>query len=321
LRGALGVRLDAMAKQAWLRDYLVYLAVRLTIVLVQILTWNRALQLADWLGRLAYWIDRRHRLVAAENVRHAFPWLDDSAIDRLVRETYRHWTTAVVEMIRLPRALRRDNLAEYFTYANPDDFDRALHWAFCDRPRLVLTGHFGNFEALGYVCGLFGAVGGVIARRLDNPYLDRFLRQFREKTGQELLDKNHDYERILATLAAKGTLGIVGDQDAGARGLFVEFLGRPASTFKSIALLSLEYQAPILVLGAARVGHPMRYRLYLEDVILPEEFADCPDATRAITERYTQALERMIRRHPEQYFWLHRRWKHHPRTRATRKAA
>jgi KDO2-lipid IV(A) lauroyltransferase len=103
--------------------------------------------------------------------------------------------------------------------------------------------------------------------------------------------------------------------------LYVDFLGRPASTFKSIALLSLEYQAPIFVFGAARVGQPMQYRVYFEDLILPEEYADDPHATRAITQRYTCALERLVRRHPEQYFWLHRRWKHQPAARKDRRAA
>jgi KDO2-lipid IV(A) lauroyltransferase len=114
---------------------------------------------------------------------------------------------------------------------------------------------------------------------------------------------------------------MVGDQDAGPRGLFVQFFGRPASTFKSIALLSQEYQAPILVVGAARVGQPMRYRIYLEDVILPGDYAGRADATRAITQRYTDALERMVRRHPEQYFWLHRRWKSQPALRKGKQAA
>jgi KDO2-lipid IV(A) lauroyltransferase len=85
--------------------------------------------------------------------------------------------------------------------------------------------------------------------------------------------------------------------------------------------LSLTYSAPILVLGAARVSVPMGYRIYLEDVILPEDFAGRPDAVRAITQRYTTALERMVRRHPEQYFWLHRRWKHAPPVRKGQRAA
>jgi Kdo2-lipid IVA lauroyltransferase/acyltransferase len=168
--------------------------------------------------------------------------------------------------------------------------------------------------------GLWGTRAGVIARRIDNPHLERFVRRFRQRTGQQVLDKNLDYPTILATLASGGNLGMVGDQDAGPRGLFVEFLGRPASTFKSIALLSLEYRAPILVMAAARVGHPLRYLLYLEDTILPEEYANDPGAARAITQRYSDALARMVRRHPEQYFWVHRRWKHQPKARPAKAA-
>jgi KDO2-lipid IV(A) lauroyltransferase len=158
-------------------------------------------------------------------------------------------------------------------------------------------------------------------RRLDNPYLDRFLRRFRQKTGQTILDKNGDYDRIQRVLAGGGALAMVGDQDAGHRGLFVDFFGRPASTFKSIALLAMEYRAALAVIAVPKVGEPMRYRVVVEDVIRPEEYADRPDAARAITERYTAALERAVRRHPEQYFWLHRRWKHQPPARKGKRAA
>jgi Kdo2-lipid IVA lauroyltransferase/acyltransferase len=194
-------------------------------------------------------------------------------------------------------------------------------WGRTGRPLLFLTGHFGNWEILSYAFGLAGCRGGIVARRIENPYLDRLFETFRSKTGLTLLDKNRDYPQILNIIARGGGLGMVGDQDAGPRGLFVNFFGRPASTFKSIALLSLEYGAPILVLGAARVGHPMRYRIYLEDVILPEDLAHRPDAIREITRRHVQALERMVRRHPEQYFWLHRRWKSQPPARKAREAA
>jgi KDO2-lipid IV(A) lauroyltransferase len=302
-------------------DYPVYLVVRTLICLIQALSWDWALALARGLAWLAYHLDRRHRRVAVTNLRHTFPDLDEAGIDRLVRACYEHFATVAVEMVRLPRVLRADNYKEY-THWHPENGEAiGIAWANCGRPLLILTGHIGNWEILGYTIGLVGLRASVIARKIDNTYLNRMICNLRQKTGQILLDKNDDYERILAMLRAGEFVAMLGDQDAGARGLFVEFLGRPASTFKSIALLSLEYQAPILVIGAARVGQPMRYRLYFEDVILPEEFADCPDATRAITERYTQALERMIRRHPEQYFWLHRRWKHQPRVRAPRKVA
>jgi KDO2-lipid IV(A) lauroyltransferase len=302
-------------KRSRTADYLVYLIVRVAVCVVQILSWPAALRFARFLAWLAHRVDRRHRLIAEDNIRHAFPHLDEASVQRLTRAAYEHLTTMLIEMIRMPRVMNARNAPEYVLCDPPEDLERCLAWSKSGRPLLVLTGHFGNWEVLNYVTGLIGLRGSVVARRLDNPYLERFLERFRRKTGQQVLDKNQDYQRILEVLERKEGLGLVGDQDAGPRGLFVPFMGRPASTFKSIALLSLEYSAPILVFGTARVGHPMRYRVYFEDVILPEEYANHPDAPRAITQRYTEALERLIRRHPEQYFWLHRRWKSQPKVR------
>jgi KDO2-lipid IV(A) lauroyltransferase len=302
-------------------DYAVYLLVRALVCIIQILSWQSALALARAFAWLLCQVDRRHRCVAADNLRHAFADLDEAAVNRLVRASYLHLTTMLVEMIRLPRVLHPGNVYDHIQHADPGDLDLVRAWVATGRPRLVLTGHFGNWEILAYVTGLVGFRGGIIARRLDNPYLHHFLARFRRKTGLALLDKNADYGRILQILEQGDGVGMVGDQDAGPRGLFVEFFGRPASTFKSIALLSLKYQAPIFVFGAARVGEPMQYRVYLEELILPEDYASHPDSARAITERYTRALERLVRRHPEQYFWLHRRWKHQPKAKEAKRAA
>jgi len=303
----------------WL-DYVVYLAVRLVIALVQAVPEDLAWCFARGLGRLAYLIDRRHRLVAHDNLRHAYPHCSDERIDRMVRAVYRNCLLMFFEMILMPRKYRAANLPRYVRYVPEADYERAVSWARCGRPLLVLSGHFGNWETVSYISGMYGFRGGIIARRLDNPHLDRFLKRFRVATGQVILDKNEDYARIQETLASGGKLGMVGDQDAGARGVFVDFFGRPASTFKAIALLSLEYSAPILVLLAAR-RRPLHFDVHLADVILPEDYAGQPNAVRLITERYTRALERIIRLHPEQYFWLHRRWKHAPPKRSQRQQA
>ena len=181
------------------------------------------------------------------------------------------------------------------------------------RPLLFVTGHFGNWELGGYTLGLLGFSTFAIARKLDNPYLNDFLlHRFRQRIGQRILYKDGDFERIQAALAASGVIATLGDQDAGQRGQFVDFFGRPASTHKAVALLALEFNAVMVVIGVPRIGEPMRYEVAVEDVILPEEYAGRPDAVRAITQRFTAALERMVRRAPEQYFWLHRRWKHEP---------
>ncbi len=117
-----------------------------------------------------------------------------------------------------------------------------------------------------------------------------------------------------------GIIATLADQDAGARGVFVDFFGRPASTHKAIALLALEHHVPLMVVGCRKIAEPMKYELLMEDCILPEDYEAQPDAVAAITQKFTTALERIVRSAPEQYFWLHRRWKHQP-TRTRRRVA
>ena len=301
-----------MRRRSRALDYALYVLVRIVVCIVQALSWDRALQFAGLLGWLMHRFNRRHRLVALENLRRAFPELTDAARDELVRRCYHHFALMIIELMRLPRALHRETLSKHIDFATDGQRDHALQLLHGEEPYIVLTGHFGNWEIMSQALGLLGGYGGVVTRRLDNPYLDRLVRGFRRRSGLVMLDKTGDARRIVRFLAEGSGLGVVGDQDAGPRGLFVDFFGRPASTFKAIAQLSLEHQARIAVMATARVGNPMRYRLYLEDVIDPRDYAGNPQAARAITERFTRALERMIRRHPEQYLWLHRRWKHQP---------
>jgi KDO2-lipid IV(A) lauroyltransferase len=293
-------------------DYLVYLVVRIVVCVVQALPVSMAWQFAENLAWLAYHVNRRHRSVACENLRRAFPDLDAAAVNRLVRLVYRHSCLMLIEMILIPRKLHLSNMERHVRYPSPSDRRVGMQWFKSKRPILTVTGHLGNWELLSYTFGMYGFRGGIIARRLDNPYLDRFLKRFRSATGQALLDKNEDYEKVQQMLGAGQHLGILGDQDAGPRGVFVEFFGRPASTHKSIALLSLEYSAPIVVLAALRRKEPLHYDVHLADIILPEDYAHLPQAVRFITERHAKALEKLVRVDPTQYFWLHRRWKSQP---------
>src|SRR5262249_14221294 len=139
------------------------------------------------------------------------------------------------------------------------------------RPMFIVTGHLGNWELALFGLGLLGYRIHAVARPLDNPYVDRFVRQLREETGQTLLSKTGDLSRIMEVLEDGGTVATLADQDAGQRGTFVEFFGRPASTFKPIALLAKKFSALIVVVGVFKVGEPMRYRVLVEDVIDTDE--------------------------------------------------
>jgi KDO2-lipid IV(A) lauroyltransferase len=291
-------------------DYLVYLAVRMCVCLVQALPFGVSHDLVDALAWIAYHVDRRHRKVAEENLRHAFPdRLSARQIDRLVRRTYRHFCGVFLEIIHLTRHVNPYNWKHSLKLPRKA---KLVEWLLSDRPLLIVTGHFGNWEMAGYGLGLVGFTGHAVARPLDNPYLDDYLRRFRESTGQKLLAKHGDFAKMQSILDSAGVIATLADQDAGARGVFVDFFGRPASTHKAIALLALEHQVPMVVVGARKIKEPMIYELLIEDYILPEDYRDRPDAVVALTQRFTSALERIVRKAPEQYFWLHRRWKHQP---------
>ncbi len=302
-------------------DFAVYTLIRLIVAFLRALPYHTACRVGDGLAWLVRKVDRRHRLVARENLQHAFPGrYSDEELEIFVANVYRHFCRMIVEIVHLDRRIHIMNWRDHLEYATPEEGERVVRAYLCGRPVLLVTPHFGNWEFSSYVMGILGFKMFAIARPLDNPYLDAWMRRWREATGQKMIAKKGEYERIEEALKAGNVLGTLGDQDAGARGLFVNFFSRPASTHKAVALLAIEYNVPMLVLGAARVGEPMRYRVYVEDVIDPADYPVRSEAVKAITERFTQALERLIRRHPEQYFWLHRRWKHQPPVRKAKAA-
>ena len=258
-------------------------------------------------------VDKRHREVARDNLRHAFPdaCADPVECDRLVRACY---TPFLHDGRRARRAsAAADARAQLAVVGTPNHFERIVVPVIGDRPVLLVTAHFGNWEVAGYVTGVVGFTSYAIARDLDNPYLDRFLQKFRQKTGQTILSKTGDFDRITAGLKAGGIVATLGDQDAGPKGLFVDFFSRPASTHKAVALLAMEHDA-------ADGRHRRAAGRDADEVRPGHRGGDRParlrrpttDAVRAITERFTRRIERLVRRHPEQYFWLHRRWKHQP---------
>lgn len=292
-------------------DFLAYLLVRLVVGLAQMLTVEQSYALARLLARVLYRVDARHRKVGMDNLESAFgDRYSEAERDRIVRGVYEHFCMMLMEILHIPRKLHPTTWR--------DRIDLVGHEPVLDRlisggPLILLTGHFGNWEMAGYLFGVFGFPPNSVARTLDNPYLDAFLRRFRERTGQKMIPKNGGYDQMLAVLRGGGILSFLADQDAGQRGLYVDFFGRPASTHKAIALLAIEHRAPVVVGYARRVGPGFRYEVGCDAVIEPDEWTGTADDARLLTQRYTSALETFIRRSPEQYLWLHRRWKHQPK--------
>ena len=293
-------------------DYLAYLGVRLVVCIAQALSIEQSYAFARLLAAVLYRVDARHRKVGLENLRLAFgDRFTEAERDRIVRGVYLHFCTMMMEMVHIPRKLFLTTWRGRVRLVGHEPIlDRFLKGG----PLILLSGHFGNWEMAGYLFGLFGFPPHSIYRPLDNPYLDRFLRDFRGRTGQRLIPKTGGSSQMIDVLDSGGILGFLADQDAGQRGLFVEFFGRPASTHKAIALLAIEHRAPVVVGYARRVGPGFHYEVGCADLIDPDELTGTADDARLITQRFTTALEKVIRLDPEQYLWLHRRWKHQPRS-------
>jgi KDO2-lipid IV(A) lauroyltransferase len=183
-----------------------------------------------------------------------------------------------------------------------------------DHANIIVTGHFGNFEAAGYITGLLGIKSSAIARPLDNPYVDEYLVRFRSSTGQSILPKEGSAAAIEKLLENKGCLTILADQHAGDRGCWVDFFGHLTSCHKALALFVLTGGVPMTVCYARRLDRPLRFEIGITGVADPRhagraEQQGIHDSIESVTAWYNRCLEQAIRKAPEQYWWLHRRWR------------
>ena len=303
--------LSARAIARDLIDRAVYVAARLVSVAMHSFPVNANLQTAKLLGSLLYIIDGKHRKRALANLQRSFPAMPDRQRRRLARRSMQQMVMLFVEVLFTTRLIRFDTWTKYV------DLDRFRELVELlvrrERGLILLTGHYGNWELLGYLLAIFGFNTVSIARPLDNPYISRFLFNVRERTGQRIIAKKGATPEVTATLDRKGAVAFIADQNAGTKGLFVDFFGRKASTYKSIALLAMEYEVPVVIGYARRVNDRFHFRFGIQDIIYPADWKPIDDPMRYITQRYTSAIEDIVRADPGQYWWVHRRWKTRPK--------
>ncbi len=287
-------------------DGLVYLLIRVVICIIQSLSLETGARLAKAMAWLFGEVLKIRRGVVDENLRHAFPEASADERHALARGMWEHLFLLVLEVAYAPRWLHENN---WRNHVQLDGVGPLMDVMLSDRPALIVTAHFGNFEIGGFMLGLLGFPTFTVARTIDNPMLARFVNRFRAATGQTIIAKNGEFEKIVEALERGGTMTLLADQYAGAKGCWVQFFGRPASAHKAIALFSLDYDAPIAVCSVRRLGRPLEFEMKVTAMLDPREVPQSPDSLRDVTQWYTNRLEEMIRVAPEQYWWLHRRWK------------
>lgn len=316
-------------RRKWL-DYLIYLVVRLAAMMLAVFPLEASLRVMRRLGWLWFTLPhaipgrskvllkfREHRSRAEGHIGLAFPELSDAAVSRMALASMQNLAMLAVEVLMTPRMITPWTWARYIKLRKLDDAVRVLLGR---RGCIMLTGHYGNWELLGYTLATLGFEIVAVMRPLDNEYLNRFLLDRREQGGLRLLYKKGATQSAGDVIESRGALCFIADQNAGSKGLFVDFFGRKASTYKSIGLLAMEHEAPIIVGCARRTGEGYQYELCVNRVIRPEEWRDREDPLMWITQEYSRAMEEFVRIAPEQYLWMHRRWKSRPKEeRAERK--
>jgi len=265
----------------------------------------------------------RHRLNrAVEHLEIAFPsWSVEQRTEHALL-AYEHLFALAMETVSSARLLTADNWPSHVTLG---DLGPTMRQLLGDQPSIMLTGHCGNWELLGYTMALLGFPLHALYRPLDLKPADDWVRRSRSAHGLILMDKFGAGEDLPAVFERKGTPAFVADQNAGDRALFVPYFGRLASTYKTIGLLAMQYRAPVICGVALRqdqsslatsrrsLAAGLSYRIDVIDIILPEEWDAQPDPLFYITARYRRAIEKMVRMAPDQYLWMHRYWKSRPR--------
>jgi KDO2-lipid IV(A) lauroyltransferase len=290
-------------------DFGVYVFVRALVAVVQALPIEACEKGAEVLATLCGRVLGIRRRVVEDNLKQAFPHLTPDEREAMTWQMWRHLLLMLAEIAQTPRKIHETNWKEHSHIVNQELLVRTL---LAGRPLVLISAHFGNFELGGYLMGLFGFPTYTVARALDNRYLDRFVNDFRGRTGQYMLAKKGTSEEIQRVLARGGILTLLGDQHAGKKACWVNFFGRPASTHKAVALFSLGSDAPTMVSYARRLDKPLHYEVGPEAICDPRDPDFQLGSIPLLAQWYTAHLENLIRRSPEQYWWLHRRWKGKP---------
>ncbi|MFO7588431.1 MAG: lysophospholipid acyltransferase family protein, partial [Gemmatimonadota bacterium] len=306
-------------------DRLEHAAARATFRALAALPPGVADALGSGLGAAAGSGLRVRRGVVESQIRAAFPERDRAWVAATASACYRHFGREAAEIARLNARGTADVPSRLTNRSEAEA--RLAEWIPAHGGALIVTGHLGNWEMAGALVVALGHPLAAVVKRQRNARFDAMIVESRRRLGIEPVYMEDARARIPGLLRRGVSVALVADQDARARGLFVPFLGRPASTFRGPARLALECGAPLVFGAAVRDG--AGYAAVLERVFDPRPGDAAPgdaaspggaggiEAERELTARWVARLEARVRRHPEQYFWFHRRWKTRPRNGGT----
>ncbi len=299
-------------KGRWLQ-IVEFVAVYSLYLVVQVLPMVLLRPLVAAVGDLAYVLLAARRRIAIENIRIALG-VDQGAARRIARLSFRAFLlTSVPEVVKMRRHLTADDAREWLRRRDPEAealFSKAKVLHEETGGCIFVTPHFGNWELLPYLAATVGIPLAITIRPLDNVYLERLLERHRNATGHEFINRRNAFTHLERVLENRRSVALLPDQHV-IKGLPVEFFGRLAATSPIPALLAVYHQRPIVVVACFRTDS-LRFGGYVGDPIWPQPAASEKAEIERLTRAVNRAMEGVIRQHPEQYVWMHRRWKYFP---------
>ncbi len=265
--------------------------------------------LAAGVAFLLYVGARRLRRVAYRNLDLALPGLSAAERRQVVRGVFRNLSRMLAEFARFPRFQSAD-LDRVIFSDGLENYNSAVARG---RGVLLLTGHLGAWELGAFAQSLYGRPLNVVMRALDNPYLNNLVNRYRALGGNRLIEKRDFLRGILEALKNNQTVGILLDQNSSPpEGVFVDFLGLPACTSSGMAKIALRTGAAVVPAFALWDESMGKYRLRFDPPLELVSTGDADPDVAANTQLFTKVLEDYVRRYPDQWLWIHRRWKTRP---------
>jgi len=257
---------------------------------------------------LFYHAAAKHRLIALHNLRCAFPEKGMKELIEIAKGVYRNIAITAAEFFSLP-SITRENVHEWVDLEGLEHFETGIAHG---KGLLTIIAHFGNWELMPVTAPLFLKFlkpSDIVYRPLDSPVFDNMVEYVRTINGNVMIPKGGTGKRIMELLKQNHTIGILSDQNVSAReGVFVDFFGRPACTGAGLAVLALRSGAPVLPMFMARQKSG-KYKFILKPLVEISRTGDYEADLLENTQRFTKVVEEVVREYPDQWFWIHQRWK------------
>jgi KDO2-lipid IV(A) lauroyltransferase len=260
-------------------------------------------------GLAVYGVHRRLRRVGLRNLTIAFPQMPARERRRIVRNEFVSLGRQLAEVCLFPR-YTRENISQVVVYEGFENFERAYARR---KGVLFLTGHLGAWELSAFAHSLHGHPLSIVMRSLDNPYVDGLLQRYRTMHGNRTVDKDDFVRGLLSAMRAGETVGILMDTNiTPPQGVFVDFFGVPACTASGLARIALRTDAAVVPGFTVWDAKLRKYILRFDPAVELIRTGDNEADIVSNTAKFTRVIEDVIRQYPDQWLWLHRRWKTRP---------